>query len=104
MPKAPAASRVGTALARWPPGFNMLDPIKATVITPGLDVDSRFADSGIPAAIVTNYLAEHGIIVEKTGFYSFFLMFAIGITKGRGNTMVTELQQFEDDYDNNRPL
>ena len=26
------------------PGFNMLDPIKATVITPGLDVDGDFAE------------------------------------------------------------
>ncbi|MEW5890814.1 MAG: arginine/lysine/ornithine decarboxylase [Pseudomonadota bacterium] len=86
------------------PGFNMLDPIKATVITPGLDVDGEFAERGIPAAIVTKYLAEHGIIVEKTGLYSFFIMFTIGITKGRWNTMVTELQQFKDDYDQNQPL
>jgi arginine decarboxylase len=85
-------------------GFNMLDPIKATIITPGLDVDGDFADWGIPAAIVTKYLAEHGIVVEKTGLYSFFIMFTIGITKGRWNTMVTELQQFKDDYDKNRPL
>ncbi|WP_374340398.1 Orn/Lys/Arg decarboxylase N-terminal domain-containing protein [Methyloversatilis sp.] len=85
-------------------GFNMLDPIKATVITPGLDVDGDFADSGIPAGILTRYLSEHGIIVEKTGLYSFFIMFTIGITKGRWNTMVTELQQFKDDYDNNQPL
>ncbi|MFA7291032.1 MAG: arginine/lysine/ornithine decarboxylase [Rhodocyclaceae bacterium] len=85
-------------------GFNMLDPIKATIITPGLDVDGDFADSGIPAAIVTKYLAEHGVIVEKCGLYSFFIMFTIGITKGRWNTMVTELQQFKDDYDKNHPL
>ncbi|MGC7406619.1 Orn/Lys/Arg decarboxylase N-terminal domain-containing protein [Pandoraea pneumonica] len=85
-------------------GFNMLDPIKATIITPGLDVDGEFGESGIPAAIVTKYLAEHGIIVEKTGLYSFFIMFTIGITKGRWNSMVTELQQFKDDYDHNRPL
>ncbi|MGH6751815.1 MAG: lysine decarboxylase, partial [Bradyrhizobium sp.] len=45
-----------------------------------------------------------GIIVEKTGLYSFFIMFTIGITKGRWNTMVTELQQFKDDYDKNQPL
>ena len=75
-------------------GFNMLDPIKATIITPGLDVDGEFGETGIPAAIVTKYLAEHGIIVEKTGLYSFFIMFTIGITKGRWNSMVTELQQF----------
>ncbi len=85
-------------------GFNMLDPIKATVITPGLDVDGDFSDSGIPAGIVTKYLAEHGVIVEKCGLYSFFIMFTIGITKGRWNTMVTELQQFKDDYDKNQPL
>jgi arginine decarboxylase len=84
--------------------FNMLDPIKATIITPGLDVDGDFADSGIPAGIVTKYLAEHGVVVEKTGLYSFFIMFTIGITKGRWNTMVTELQQFKDDYDKNQPL
>ncbi len=86
------------------PGFNMLDPIKATVITPGLNLDGSFVDPGIPAAIATRYLAEHGIIVEKTGLYSFFIMFTIGITKGRWNTMVTELQQFKDDYDKNQPL
>jgi arginine decarboxylase len=85
-------------------GFNMLDPIKATVITPGLDVDGDFAEWGIPAAILTKYLAEHGVIVEKTGLYSFFIMFTIGITKGRWNTMVTELQQFKDDFDKNQPL
>ncbi|MDR5171002.1 arginine/lysine/ornithine decarboxylase [Methylobacillus sp. Pita2] len=86
-------------------GFNMLDPIKATIITPGLDVDGAFSDEiGIPAAIVTKYLAEHGVIVEKTGLYSFFIMFTIGITKGRWNTMVTALQQFKDDYDKNQPL
>ena len=86
------------------PGFNMLDPIKATIITPGLDVDGDFDDSGIPAAMVTKFLAEHGVIVEKTGLYSFFIMFTIGITKGRWNTLVTALQQFKDDYDKNQLL
>lgn len=86
-------------------GFNMLDPIKATIITPGLDIHGDFSDQfGIPAAIVTKYLAEHGVIVEKTGLYSFFIMFTIGITKGRWNTMVAALQQFKDDYDRNQPL
>ncbi|MEO8158725.1 MAG: lysine decarboxylase, partial [Betaproteobacteria bacterium] len=36
--------------------------------------------------------------------YSFFIMFTIGITKGRWNTLVTALQQFKDDYDKNQPL
>lgn len=85
-------------------GFNLLDPIKATIVNPGLDVNGQFADAGIPASIVTKYLAEHGVIVEKTGLYSFFIMFTIGITKGRWNTLVAALQQFKDDYDKNQPL
>ncbi len=85
-------------------GFNMLDPIKATIVTPGLSLDGQFGDTGIPASIVTKYLAEHGVIVEKAGLYSFFIMFTIGITKGRWNTMLTALQQFKDDYDKNQPI
>ncbi|MFA7506110.1 MAG: arginine/lysine/ornithine decarboxylase [Burkholderiaceae bacterium] len=85
-------------------GFNMLDPIKATIVTPGLDIDGKFDEQGIPAAIVTKYLVEHGVVVEKTGLYSFFVMFTIGITKGRWNSLVTELQQFKMDYDANQPL
>jgi arginine/lysine/ornithine decarboxylase len=86
------------------PGFNMLDPIKSTIVTPGLDVTGKFAKTGIPAAIVTKYLAEHGVVVEKTSLYSFFIMFTIGITKGRWNTLLTALQQFKDDYDKNAPM
>lgn len=87
-----------------PDGFNMLDPVKATVITPGLDISGTFADQGIPAALVSKYLAEHGVVVEKTGLYSFFILFTIGITKGRWNTLLTALQQFKDDYDRNQPM
>ena len=85
-------------------GFNMLDPIKCTIVTPGLNMDGRFEKTGIPASIVTKYLAEHGVVVEKTGLYSFFIMFTIGITKGRWNTLVTALQQFKDDHDKNQPM
>lgn len=85
-------------------GFNMLDPIKATIVTPGLSLEGKFGETGIPAAIVTKYLAEHGVIVEKCGLYSFFIMFTIGITKGRWNTLLTALQQFKDDYDKNLPM
>ena len=85
-------------------GFNMLDPIKATIVTPGMDLNGKFAKTGIPASIVTKFLAEHGVVVEKTGLYSFFIMFTIGITKGRWNSMLTALQQFKDDYDKNQPM
>ena len=41
---------------------------------------------------------------RRPGLYSFFIMFTIGITKGRWNTLLTALQQFKDDYDRNQPL
>ena len=85
-------------------GFNMLDPIKSTIITPGMDMSGKFAETGIPASIVTKFLAEHGVVVEKTGLYSFFILFTIGITKGRWNSLLTALQQFKDDYDKNAPI
>ena len=100
----------GTAKKSWhgfgklASGFNMLDPIKATIVTPGLNLDGKFDKTGIPASIVTKFLAEHGVVVEKTGLYSFFIMFTIGITKGRWNTLLTALQQFKDDYDRNQPM
>jgi arginine decarboxylase len=85
-------------------GFNMLDPIKSTIVTPGMDLNGKFSKTGIPASIVTKFLTEHGVVVEKTGLYSFFIMFTIGITKGRWNTLLTALQQFKDDYAKNQPM
>ena len=41
---------------------------------------------------------------RRPGLYSFFIMFTIGITKGRWNTLLTALQQFKDDYDKNAPM
>jgi arginine/lysine/ornithine decarboxylase len=85
-------------------GFNMLDPIKATIVTTGLNLDGKFDKTGIPASVLTKFLTEHGVVVEKTGLYSFFIMFTIGITKGRWNSLLTALQQFKDDYDRNQPM
>ena len=99
-----AKSKSWHGFGKLAPGFNMLDPIKATIVTPGLNLDGKFDKSGIPASIVTKFLAEHGVVVEKTGLYSFFIMFTIGITKGRWNTLLTALQQFKDDYDRNQPM
>ena len=51
------------------PNFNMLDPIKATIITPGLDVDGDFSEAfGIPAAIVTNISPNTAWWWKKPGY------------------------------------
>lgn len=86
------------------PDFNILDPIKTTVLTQGLDVNGDFATEGIPASIVAKYLLENGIVVEKCGLYSFFVMFTIGTTKGKWNKIIEMLKKFKRDYDNNELL
>ena len=59
---------------------------------------------GIPAAVVTKFLSARRIEIEKTGLYSFLVLFSMGITKGKWSTLVTELLNFKDLYDANAPL
>ena len=47
-------------------GYCMLDPIKVTVVAPGIALDGSFAQRGIPAAIIAAYLVRHGFEYEKT--------------------------------------
>ncbi|MEU4159169.1 arginine/lysine/ornithine decarboxylase [Actinoplanes sp. NPDC026670] len=88
-------------------GFTMLDPIKVTLTTPGLSVDGEFSGPGaptVPGVVLARYLAEHGVVVEKTGLYSLFVLFTIGITKGRWNSLVAELHRFKSAYDGNAAI
>ena len=84
--------------------YAMLDPIKVTLLTPGVEEHGRLGRTGIPAAIVTRFLAERGLVVEKTGLYSFLILFSLGITKGKWSALVSELQEFKRLYDSNTPL
>ena len=54
--------------------------------------------------MVTKYLWERGLVVEKTGLYSFLILFSLGITRGKWTTMVDALVDFKTDYDRNAPL
>jgi arginine decarboxylase len=81
-----------------------VDPIKVTILTPGLSANGTMQDFGIPAGIVTKFLSSRRIEIEKTGLYSFLVLFSMGITKGKWSTLVTELLNFKDLYDANAPL
>ena len=84
--------------------YALLDPIKVTLLTPGVEEHGRLGRTGIPATVVTRFLAERGLVVEKTGLYSFLILFSLGITKGKWSTLVSELQEFKRLYDNNALL
>ena len=82
----------------------LVDPIKVTILTPGLSANGSMQQHGIPAAVVTKFLSSRRIEIEKTGLYSFLVLFSMGITRGKWSTLVTELINFKDLYDANAPL
>jgi arginine decarboxylase len=84
--------------------YVLLDPIKVTLVTPGLTAGGTLDAQGIPAAVVSKFLWERGLVVEKTGLYSFLVLFSMGITKGKWSTLLTELLEFKRSYDANLPL
>lgn len=85
-------------------GYCMLDPIKVSVVTPGVAPGGGLMPVGIPAAVLTAYLAQQGIVVEKTTDFTLLFLFSIGVTKGKWGTLVNALLGFKRDYDANLPL
>jgi len=84
--------------------YAMLDPIKLTFTTPGINDDGVMTDEGIPASLVTNYLIDKGIVCEKTDYYSFLLLNSLGTTRGKQGTLFAELLKFKKAYDRNAPM
>lgn len=88
-----------------PEGYAMLDPIKVTVLTPGIADDGSLEERGVPAAIVTAYLDQQAsIVVEKTQDYSILFLFSIGVTRGKWGSLVATLLDCKRDLDDNAPL
>jgi arginine decarboxylase len=85
-------------------GFCLLDPIKVTITMPGMDVTGSFAERGIPAQIVSMFLDEQRIEIEKAGDYIMLVLFSIGMTRGKWGTLLDGLLGFKLAYDENAPL
>ncbi|THA22503.1 lysine decarboxylase LdcC [Histophilus somni] len=78
-----------------------LDPIKVTLLMPGLNKDNTLDPNGIPATLVSNYLDSKGIIVEKTGPYNILVLFSIGIDDTKAMSLIQALDDFKSLYDAN---
>lgn len=78
-----------------------LDPIKVTILTPGMKKDGTMDEFGIPASLVAKYLDERGIIVEKTGPYNLLFLFSIGIDKTKALSLLRALTEFKRAFDLN---
>ncbi len=86
-------------------GYCMLDPIKVTVLTPGIEDDGSLAKTGgFPARLLTSYLHARGIEVEKTSDFGVLFLFSIGITKAKWGTLIAAMIDFKRDYDADVPL
>lgn len=82
----------------------MLDPIKVSLLTPGMGPDGRLLDNGIPAELFTAYVGRFGIVPTRTTDFQVMFLFAVGITKGKWATLINTLLAFKRFYDSNAPL
>ncbi|WP_326596647.1 Orn/Lys/Arg decarboxylase N-terminal domain-containing protein [Streptomyces sp. NBC_01803] len=85
-------------------GYCLLDPVKVTLTCPGINALGETADWGIPARVLTAYLARRNIVVEKTDSYTALVLFSMGITKGKWGTLLDALMDFKALYDEGAPL
>ena len=82
----------------------MLDPIKVSLISPGMGDDGKLQETGVPAALVNAWFNRHGIVPTRVTDFQVMFLFSIGITKGKWATLMTNLIAFKRAYDANRPL
>jgi arginine decarboxylase len=82
----------------------LLDPIKVSILTPGINEDGSMSDWGIPAFLLAKFLMNRGIVDEKTSFYAFLLLFSIGVTRSKSGTLLAALLEFKRLYDKNALL
>jgi len=82
----------------------MLDPIKVSLLTPGMGDDGELLDTGVPAELVAAYVGRFGIVPTRTTDYQVMFLFTIGITKGKWATLVNTLLSFKRLYDGNARL
>jgi len=97
--------------ARWhgfagmAPGFAMTDPNKLTLLTPGFDrATGGYAEHGIPAPVVAQFLRENRIVAEKNDLNSLLFLLTPGVEASKAGTLVSGLVGFKKLHDDNVPL
>ncbi|MBE6381259.1 MAG: arginine decarboxylase [Lentisphaerae bacterium] len=82
----------------------MLDPIKVSILAPGMAEDGHFESEGVPAVLVGAYLYNAGIVPTRITDFQLMFLFSMGITKGKWSTLLNALIKFKQLYDNNAPM
>lgn len=82
----------------------MIDPVKVSILAPGIKVDGTLEETGVPAALVNAWLARNGIVPTRTTDFQLMFLFSMGVTKGKWGTLLETLLSFKRHYDANTPL
>lgn len=82
----------------------MLDPIKVSILSPGMGEDGNLMKNGVPAALVNAWFNRFGIVPTRVTDFQVMFLFSMGITKGKWGTLLANLLAFKRAYDSNRPL
>ncbi len=97
--------------ARWhgfshvTPGHAITDPNKLILLTPGFDRDTgAYADYGIPAPVVAQYLRENRVVPEKNDLNSLLFLLTPGVESSKAGTLLSALVGFKKLHDDNARL
>ncbi|OLP58223.1 amino acid decarboxylase [Xaviernesmea oryzae] len=86
-------------------GFAMTDPNKLVLLTPGFDgAAGGYADHGIPAPIVAQYLRENRIVAEKNDLNALLFLLTPGVEASKAGTLISGLVAFKKLHDENALL
>jgi len=82
----------------------LIDPIKMTLLTPGITDNGEMDEWGIPAIILYAYLSANGVVADKAGFYNILFIATPGMTQSTAGTLIAKLFEFKKMFDENVPF
>src|SRR5262245_61033153 len=61
------------------PDWCMLDPVKVSLLTPGMRDDGKLDKTGVPAALLNAYFTRFGIVPTRVTDFQVMVLFSMGI-------------------------
>jgi ornithine decarboxylase len=87
------------------PGYAITDPNKLILLTPGFDrATGAYAEYGIPAPVVAQYLRENRVVPEKNDLNSLLFLLTPGVESSKAGTLLSTLVAFKRLHDDNARL
>jgi ornithine decarboxylase len=86
-------------------GYAITDPNKLVLLTPGFDRGTgAYADHGIPAPVVAQFLRENRVVPEKNDLNSLLFLLTPGVESSKAGTLLSTLVAFKRLHDDNARL